>query len=97
MIALFAVCVLTFAAANAANAFESVRVQVIDRGQADGILIRTPSSKWIVIDAGTNGEQSESIREPRVVPAVGSETRSYRISSELVSSTGARRETACSR
>lgn len=30
----------------------SVRVQVIDRGQADGILIRTPNEKWVIIDAG---------------------------------------------
>lgn len=33
---------------------ESVRVQVIDIGQADGIVIRTPShNHWVVIDAGT--------------------------------------------
>ncbi len=32
---------------------ESVRVQVIDVGQADGIVIRTPSNdNWVVIDAG---------------------------------------------
>jgi len=32
---------------------ESVRVQVIDVAQADGIAIRTPSNNnWIVIDAG---------------------------------------------
>ncbi len=33
---------------------ESVRIQVIDVGQADGIVIRTPNKqKWIVIDAGS--------------------------------------------
>ena len=36
--------------------FKSVRVQIIDRGQADGILIRTPNEKWVVIDAGTNAK-----------------------------------------
>jgi beta-lactamase superfamily II metal-dependent hydrolase len=41
----------------------SVRVQVIDRGQADGILIRTPNEQWIVIDAGTNREQAEAMRD----------------------------------
>jgi beta-lactamase superfamily II metal-dependent hydrolase len=35
----------------------SVRVQVIDRGQADGMLIRTPNDQWVVIDAGTNSQQ----------------------------------------
>ena len=33
--------------------FQSVRVQVIDRGQADGMLIRTPNSQWVVIDAAS--------------------------------------------
>jgi hypothetical protein len=32
----------------------SVRIQVIDRGQADGILIRTPNEKWVVIDGGAD-------------------------------------------
>ena len=35
--------------------FSSVRVQVIDVGQADGILVRTPNSKWVLIDAGQDG------------------------------------------
>ena len=36
---------------------ESVRVQVIDVGQADGIVIRTPSNNnWIVIDAGIGSD-----------------------------------------
>lgn len=41
--------------------YKSVRIQVIDRGQADGILIRTPNQQWIVIDAGTNAQQSEAM------------------------------------
>ncbi len=41
----------------------SVRVQVIDRGQADGILIRTPNDEWVVIDAGTSKLQAESMRD----------------------------------
>ena len=41
----------------------SVRVQVIDRGQADGILIRTPNDQWVVIDAGTNRAQAEAMRD----------------------------------
>ena len=47
-----------FAAPSLAHAqFKSVRVQVLDRGQADGIVIRTPNERWIVIDGGTNREQ----------------------------------------
>jgi len=46
--------------------FTSVRVQVIDRGQADGILIRTPNSEWVVIDAGTNMKQAESMADPDI-------------------------------
>ena len=42
--------------------FQAVRIQVIDRGQADGILIRTPNSKWIVIDAGTNKQQADAMK-----------------------------------
>lgn len=34
--------------------FTTVRIQVADVGQADGILIRTPNKRWIVIDAGTD-------------------------------------------
>ena len=39
----------------AAAQFSSVRVQVLDVGQADGILIRTPNNRWILIDAGQDG------------------------------------------
>ena len=42
---------------------QSVRIQVIDRGQADGIVIRTPNTEWIVIDAGTNRKQAEYMEE----------------------------------
>jgi competence protein ComEC len=39
---------------------ESVRVQIIDVGQADGIVIRTPGKDhWVVIDAGTGKQFSE--------------------------------------
>ena len=51
----------------------SVRVQVIDRGQADGIVIRTPNEKWIVIDGGTNVDQAammESMGVERIALAV---------------------------
>ena len=41
--------------------FQSDRVQVIDRGQADGILIRPPNEQWIVIDAGTNNQQADAM------------------------------------
>lgn len=50
---------LSFAVAAAA----SVRIQVIDRGQADGILVRTPNYHWIVIDAGTNGQQADAMSD----------------------------------
>lgn len=47
---------------SSANAqFKSVRVQIIDRGQADGILIRTPNEKWVVIDTGTNSKRAEAM------------------------------------
>ncbi len=41
--------------------YKSVRIQVIDRGQADGILIRTPNKKWVVIDAGVDRLQAASM------------------------------------
>lgn len=44
-------------AAPAAAQHASVRVQAIDRGQADGFLIRTPNDQWVVIDAGSNDRQ----------------------------------------
>ena len=41
---------------SALSAFQSVRVLIIDVGQGDGILIRTPDEKWVLIDAGTNNK-----------------------------------------
>lgn len=56
----------------------SVRVQVIDRGQADGVLIRTPNDEWIVIDAGTNRQQAEAMRDDWGVDTVALATVSHR-------------------
>jgi hypothetical protein len=36
--------------------FSSVRIQVIDVRQSDGVVIRMPRSRWILIDAGTNSQ-----------------------------------------
>jgi len=55
--------ILVVLASDSATAFESVRVQVLDRGQADGIVIRTPHSEWVVIDAGTNAQQADYMEE----------------------------------
>ncbi len=47
---------------NTARAqFSSVRIQVVDVGQGDGILIRTPQSRWILIDAGTNSQIADAL------------------------------------
>ena len=46
---------------GARPAHSGVRMQVIDRGQAYGILIRTPNERWVVIDAATNGEQADAM------------------------------------
>ena len=73
MIALLALCALIFATTSTAHAFESVRIQVLDRGQADGIVVRTPNSKWIVIDGGTNSQQAvamENMGVDRVALAI---------------------------
>lgn len=40
----------------------SVRIQVIDRGQADGILVRTPNEKWVVIDGGADALQAQAMQ-----------------------------------
>lgn len=42
-------------------AAQSVRVQVVDVGQGDGILIRTPHHKWVLIDAGPNRQLADSL------------------------------------
>jgi competence protein ComEC len=39
----------------------SVRIQVVDVGQGDGILIRTPNRKWVLIDAGTNNTLAHNL------------------------------------
>lgn len=57
---------------------KSVRVQVIDRGQADGILIRTPNDEWVVIDAGTSKQQAESMRDVWGVDSVALAIVSHR-------------------
>lgn len=56
----------------------SVRVQVIDRGQADGILIRTPNEKWVVIDAGTNAQQANAMENVWGVDTVALVVTSHR-------------------
>lgn len=43
---------LAVASSAGAAPHKSVRIQIIDCGQADGIVIRTPNDKWIVIDGG---------------------------------------------
>ena len=48
------IAIILLAFSGSAQA-ESVRIQIIDVGQADGIGIRTPSKNhWVVIDAGTS-------------------------------------------
>ncbi len=58
--------------------FSSVRIQIIDVGQADGILIRTPNEKWIVIDAGTSKKLSESMEDTWNVDTVSLAVVSHR-------------------
>ena len=66
-----AILAIAFPAASPAQ-LSSVRIQVIDRGQADGILIRTPNRKWIVIDAGTNKQQAKAMKDVWGVAGNGS-------------------------
>jgi len=40
---------------------QSVQIQVVDVGQGDGILIRTPHKKWVLIDAGPNRMLADSL------------------------------------
>jgi competence protein ComEC len=40
----------------------SVRIQVIDRGQGDGMLIRTPNEKWVVIDGVADTLQAHAMQ-----------------------------------
>jgi beta-lactamase superfamily II metal-dependent hydrolase len=64
--------------AGAEAQFQSVRIQIIDRGQADGILIRTPNQRWIVIDAGTNRQQADAMRNSWGVDRVALAVVSHR-------------------
>jgi len=52
---------LVFFLAAAPGIAQSVRVQVVDVGQGDGILIRTPHKQWVLIDAGPNRQLSDSL------------------------------------
>lgn len=40
---------------------QSVRIQVVDVGQGDGILIRTPNTRWVLIDAGGTRYLADSL------------------------------------
>jgi competence protein ComEC len=40
---------------------QSVRIQVVDVGQGDGILVRTPNTRWILIDAGATRYLADSL------------------------------------
>jgi len=42
-------------------AAQSVRIQVVDVGQGDGIVIRTPHHKWVLIDAGPDRTLADSL------------------------------------
>jgi beta-lactamase superfamily II metal-dependent hydrolase len=42
-------------------AAQSVRVQVVDVGQGDGIVIRTPHQQWVLIDAGPDRTLADSL------------------------------------
>lgn len=58
---------------------QSVRVQVIDRGQADGILIRTPQdTQWVVIDVGGDRLQAEAMEMEWGVDSVDLAITSHR-------------------
>ena len=61
----------------------SVRIHVIDRGQADGILIRTPNNQWVVIDAGTNKQQAAAMESRWGVESVALAIVSHRHSDHL--------------
>ncbi len=43
------------------GAAQFVRVQVVDVGQGDGILVRTPNLKWVLIDSGPNRTLADSL------------------------------------
>lgn len=47
--------------AGASTQFATVRVQVIDVGQGDGILVRSPNQRWVLIDGGTSPMIADSL------------------------------------
>jgi len=48
---------------NSLFAAPFIKIRLIDRGQADGILIETPNKKYVVIDAGTNKKQAAFMKD----------------------------------
>ena len=65
-------------AAPVAAQFSSVRIQVVDVGQGDAVLIRTPNKQWVLIDAGTNNTLATNLGpvfgEPGDLTLLGSRT-----------------------
>ena len=57
---LLLVACLTLAELRSASG-QSVRIHVVDVGQGDGILIRTPNAKWVLIDAGETRFLADSL------------------------------------
>lgn len=57
---LLLIACLTLLALRSASG-QSVRVQIVDVGQGDGILIRTPNAKWVLIDAGETRFLADSL------------------------------------
>jgi len=57
------VALFVFASYGFALEAQHVRVSVLDRGQADGIVIRTPNHRWVVIDGGTNRQQADLMEQ----------------------------------
>jgi len=41
--------------------FAGVRIKVVDVGQGDGILIRTPHARWVLLDSGANQMLADSL------------------------------------
>lgn len=57
---------------------EFLRIMVIDRGLADGSLIRTPNGKWVLIDAGADDLQAKAMADVWNVDAVALAIISHR-------------------
>lgn len=58
-ILLLITCLILSALRSASG--QSVRVQIVDVGQGDGILIRTPNQQWVLIDAGPTRFLADSL------------------------------------